>query len=99
MRNMSLFAIDSCLQNLYNSAVPQGVSGKRSLKISKRHSAFSLGLQNCGPLPTDEQAEGYKGEKTRKMTPIRLTKTTEKGLRPLGDSTVELHFDFCFQQN
>jgi len=33
------------------------------------------------------------------MTPIRLVKTSEKGLRPLGHRSVELHFSFCFQQN
>jgi hypothetical protein len=33
------------------------------------------------------------------MTSIRLAKTIEKELRPLGDRSVELHFDFCFQQN
>jgi hypothetical protein len=33
------------------------------------------------------------------MTPIWLAKMTEKGLRPLGDRSVELHFGFCFQQN
>jgi len=53
----------------------------------------------CDPLPTDESAEGYKGKKTSKMTPIRLAKTTEKGLRPLGHRSVELHFGFCFQQS
>jgi hypothetical protein len=33
------------------------------------------------------------------MTSIRLAKTTEKGLWPFGDRSVELHFGFCFQQN
>jgi hypothetical protein len=51
------------------------------------------------PLPIDASAEGYKAKKTGKMTPIRLAKTTEKELRPFGDRSVELHFDFCFQQN
>jgi hypothetical protein len=51
------------------------------------------------PLPINASAEGYKAKKTGKMTPIRLAKTTEKELRPFGDRSVELHFDFCFQQN
>jgi len=51
------------------------------------------------PLPIDASAEGYKSKKTGKMTPIRPGKTTEKGLRPSGDRSVELHFGFCFQQN
>jgi hypothetical protein len=33
------------------------------------------------------------------MTPIRRAKTTEKGFRPFGHRSVELHFGFCFQQN
>jgi hypothetical protein len=33
------------------------------------------------------------------MTPIRLAKMREKGLRQFGDRSVELHFGFCFQQN
>jgi hypothetical protein len=36
------------------------------------------------PLPIDASAEGYKGKKTGKMTPVRQGKTSEKGLRPLG---------------
>jgi hypothetical protein len=43
-------------------------------------------------------AEGYKGKKTGKMTPIRLAKTTSKGLRPLGHRSVELELGVCFQQ-
>jgi hypothetical protein len=44
-------------------------------------------------------AEGYKVEKTDKMTSIRLAKTIEKRLRPSGHRSVELWFGFCFQQN
>jgi hypothetical protein len=51
------------------------------------------------PLLTDESAEGYKGEKTSKMTSIRLAKTAKKGFDRSVDRSVELHFDFCFQQN
>jgi len=72
------------------------------LKISNQHSAISIQPkqpQNGDPLPTDEPAEGYKGKRTRKITAIRLVKTTEKGLRPLGHRSVELHFDFCLKQN
>jgi hypothetical protein len=43
-------------------------------------------------------AEGYKGEKTGKMAPIRPRKPTEKGLRPLGHRSVELSLGVCFQQ-
>ena len=32
------------------------------------------------------------------MTLIRLVKTSEKGLRPLGHRSVEWRFDLCFQQ-
>jgi hypothetical protein len=52
----------------------------------------------CDPLPINAQAEGCQSKKTGKMTPIRLAKTSEKGLRPLGHRSVELHFSFCFQQ-
>jgi len=51
------------------------------------------------PLPIYASAEGYKGKKSGKMTAIRQDKTSEKGLRPLGHRSVELHFGFCFQQN
>jgi len=56
-------------------------------------------LERYDPLPINALAEGYKGKKTGKSTPIRRAKTTEKGLRPFGDRSVELHFSFCFQQN
>jgi hypothetical protein len=56
-------------------------------------------LERCDPLPINASAEGYKGKKSGKMTPIRQGKATEKELRPLGDRSVELHFDFYFQQN
>jgi len=56
-------------------------------------------VKQCDPLPINALAEGYKRKKTSKMTAIRLAKTTEKGLRPFGDRSVELHFTFCFQQN
>jgi len=55
--------------------------------------------KNCDLLPTDSSAEGYKGEKTSQMTPIALGKTTEKSFDSSVDSSVELHFTFCFQQN
>jgi hypothetical protein len=45
-------------------------------------------LECCDPLPINASAEGYKAKKTGKMTPIRLAKTTEKGLRPFGDRSV-----------
>jgi hypothetical protein len=51
------------------------------------------------PLPMNASAEGYKSKKTGKMTPIRLAKTIEKGLRHPFDRPFELHFGFCFQQN
>jgi hypothetical protein len=95
--------LDSPLKKIYTQAAPQGARSLRSsLKISKQHSALSnqpKRPQNYDPLPTGQLAEGYKGKKTSKMTPIRLAKTTEKELRPLGDRSVELHFDVCFQQN
>ena len=56
-------------------------------------------VKQCDPLPINASAEGYKGEKTGKMTPIRQGKRTEKRLRLVGHRSVELHFDFCFQQN
>jgi hypothetical protein len=56
-------------------------------------------LEFCDPLPINASAEGYKGKKNGKMTPIRQGKTSEKGLRPLGHRSVKLGFDFCFQQN
>jgi hypothetical protein len=55
-------------------------------------------FENCDPLPINASAEGYKGKRTSKMTPILLAKTIEKRLRQLVDKTVELHFGFCFQQ-
>jgi hypothetical protein len=50
------------------------------------------------PLPINVPAEGYKGKKTGKMTPIRQGKTTEKRLRPVGHRSVELRLGVCFQQ-
>jgi hypothetical protein len=69
------------------------------LKISCQHSAFSqTNVERCDPLPISASAEGYKGKKTSKMTPIRLAKTIKKGLRPLGDRSVKLHFAFVFNK-
>jgi hypothetical protein len=51
------------------------------------------------PLPINAPAEGYKGEKTTKMTPIRRAKTRKKELRPVGHRSVELRLGVCFQQN
>ena len=54
---------------------------------------------SCDPLPIDTSAEGYKSKKTCQMTLIGLAKTTEKGFDRSVDRAVELHFDFCLQQN
>src|SRR5690349_8032215 len=51
------------------------------------------------PLPIDASAEGYKGKKTSKTTPDSTGEIDKKELRPVGHRSVELHFDFCFQQN
>jgi hypothetical protein len=41
-----------------------------------------------------------RNEKTRlKLSRIEPLKNGKKGLRPFGHRTVELGFDFCFQQN
>jgi len=41
-----------------------------------------------------------KNEKTRlKLSLIEALKSGKKELRPFGDRSVELGFDFCFQQN
>jgi hypothetical protein len=61
------------------------VSG--SLKTSSQQSALSnqpKQPQTYDPLPTEQLAEGCKGKKTIKMTPIRPSKTTEKEVRPFG---------------
>jgi hypothetical protein len=50
-------------------------------------------------VPSDASAEGYKGEKTSEMTPIRQGKTLERGLDRSVDRSVEFDFDLCFQQN
>jgi len=53
--------------------------------------------EGCDPLPINASAEGCKGKKTGKMTPIRRSKMSEKGLRPFGHRSVEFGFGFCFQ--
>jgi len=41
-----------------------------------------------------------KNEKTRlKLSLIEALKNGKKGLRPFGHRSVEVRFDFCFQQN
>jgi hypothetical protein len=57
------------------------------LAVSNQHSTFSQSKSrtDCDLLPINASAEGYKGKKTGKMTPIRMAKTTEKGL-PTGRS-------------
>ena len=53
----------------------------------------------CDPLPTDASAEGYNGEKTSKMTPIWLAKTTEQGFRPLGRQFGRIAVRLLFSTN
>jgi len=74
------------------------------VKLFLRHHTSNWQLakatpEGYDPLPINASAEGYKSKKTGKMTPIRQRKTSEKELRPLGHRSVELGFDFCFQQN
>jgi len=70
------------------------------LKTSTQQSALSSQpKRKLQPVATLCRPNSKNGKPRLKLSLIEALKSGEKGLRPFGDRSVELGFDFCFQQN
>src|SRR5882672_3989097 len=93
---LSYFAIDLSLGIRYITPAPVCAG---SLKNSKKQVFGSWYLVLGQSLRPSADRREHLASKTIGNSRIRTRKNEKKELRPLGDRSVELHFDVCLQQN